>query len=204
MDITIMPKGFSEREKTLIRAQLLAKGRELFATQGIKKANVEDLTKAANISKGAFYLFFDSKEELFFELLGLFEDEYHDKLVEAAARPGASPRQQVKDVLIQAFTIWRTNPLFTHFNQEEYEYLARKLPEELIQSNLNKDAIFVDQLLGQWRDQGVVIDCEPALFLGLTRALFYMSLHEQEVGSGVYPDVINFFIDAIAQQIVRE
>src|SRR5436190_23218582 len=99
-----MPKGFSEREKTLIRAQLLAKGRELFATQGIKKANVEDLTKAANISKGAFYLFFNSKEELFFELLGQFEDEYHNKLVEAAAQPGGSPQQQVKDMLMQAFT----------------------------------------------------------------------------------------------------
>jgi 2-polyprenyl-6-methoxyphenol hydroxylase-like FAD-dependent oxidoreductase len=98
-----MPKGFSERKKTLIRAQLLAKGRELFATQGIKKANVEDLTKAANISKGAFYLFFNSKEELFFELLGQFEDEYHADLIAAAGRPGASPRQQVKDVLTQAF-----------------------------------------------------------------------------------------------------
>ena len=84
-----MPKGFSDREKTLIRAQLLSKGRELFATQGIKKANVEDLTRAANISKGAFYLFFNSKEELFFEILGQFEDEYHANLIEAAARPGS-------------------------------------------------------------------------------------------------------------------
>jgi len=199
-----MPKGFSEREKTLIRAQLLAKGRELFATQGIKKANVEDLTKAANISKGAFYLFFKSKEELFFELLGQFEDEYHADLIAAAARPGTSPRQQVKDVLTQAFTIWRTHPLFTHFNQEEYEYLMRKLPEGFAQVNIDKDAIFVEQLLGQWRKQGVVIDCDPMLFLGLTRALFYMSLHERDLGSGIYPDVIGFFIDVIAQRIVRE
>src|SRR5690349_634019 len=103
-----MPRGFSEREKTIIRAQLLAKGRELFATQGIKKANVEDLTKAANISKGAFYQFYDSKEALFFEILSQFEDEYHAGLLDAAARPSGSPRQRVKDVLTHAFTIWRT------------------------------------------------------------------------------------------------
>jgi len=199
-----MPKGFSEREKTLIRAQLLAKGRELFATQGIKKANVEDLTRAANISKGAFYLFFNSKEELFFEILGQFEDDYHANLIEAAARPGAAPRQRVKDVLTQAFTIWRTHPLFTHFNQEEYEYLLRKLPEELAQTNVDKDAIFVNQLLGQWRDQGVVIDCDPALFLGMMHALFFMSLHEQDFGPAIYPDLIGFFIDLIAQRIVQE
>jgi AcrR family transcriptional regulator len=199
-----MPKGFSEREKTLIRAQLVAKGRELFATQGIKKANVEDLTRAANISKGAFYLFFNSKEELFFEILGQFEDEYHANLIEAAARPGASPQQRVKDVLTQAFAIWRAHPLFTHFNQEEYEYLLRKLPEELAQANVDKDAIFVSQLLSQWRNQGVVIDCDPALFLGMMHALFFMSLHEHDFGPAVYPDLIGFFIDLIAQRIVRE
>jgi AcrR family transcriptional regulator len=199
-----MPRGFSEREKTLIRAQLLTKGRELFARQGIKKANVEDLTKAANISKGAFYQFYTSKEELFYEILGQFEDEYHASLLEAAAQPSAAARQRVKDVLTQAFTLWRTNPLFTNFNQEEFEYLARKLPEEILQANLNKDEIFVDRLLGLWREQGLEIDCEPALFLGLTRALFFISLHERDLGPGVYPDVIAFFIDAIAQQIVRE
>jgi AcrR family transcriptional regulator len=199
-----MPKGFSEREKLVIREQLLTKGRELFATQGIRKANVEELTRAANISKGAFYLFFNSKEELFFQLLSQFEDEYQANLVAAAGRPGTSPRQQVKDVLTQAFTIWRTHPLFTHFNQEEYEYLARKLPESYAQGTIDKDAIFVERLLGAWRAQGVVIDCDPTLFLGLTRALFFMSLHERDLGSGIYPDVIDFFINAIAQQIVHE
>jgi AcrR family transcriptional regulator len=199
-----MPKGFSEREKTLIRAQLLAKGRELFGTQGVRKANVEDLTRAANISKGAFYLFYNSKEELFFEILAQFEDEYHASLLEAAARPGASPRQRVKDMLIQAFAAWRTNPLFTNFNQEEFAYLLRKLPEELVQVNLNKDEIFVEQLLGQWREQGVQVECDPALFLGLMRGLFFLSLHEQDFGPGLHPAVIDFFIDMIAQRIVRE
>jgi len=199
-----MPKGFSEREKTLIRAQLLAKGRELFAKQGVKKANVEDLTRAANISKGAFYLFYNSKEELFFEILAQFEDEYHADLLEAAARPAASPRQQVKGVLTQAFALWRTSPLFTNFNQEEFAYLLRKLPEDLIQLNLNKDEIFVERLLGQWREQGVEIECDPALFLGLMRGLFFMSLHEQDFGPGTYPGVTDFFIDMIARQIVRE
>ena len=199
-----MPKGFSEREKTLIREQLLAKGRELFGSQGVRKANVEDLTRAANISKGAFYLFYNSKEELFFEILAQFEDEYHASLLEAAARPGASPRQRVKDMLTQAFAIWRTNPLFTNFNQEEFAYLLRKLPEELVQANLNKDEIFVVRLLDQWRERGVQVECDPALFLGLMRALFFMSLHEQDFGPGSYPDVISFFIDLIAQQIVRE
>ena len=90
---------------------------------------------------------------LFFEILGQFEDEYHAGLLEAAAQASGSPHHQVKDVLMRAFTIWRTNPLFTNFIQEEFEYLARKLPEELIQANLNKDEVFVGRLLEQWRQR---------------------------------------------------
>src|SRR3712207_797072 len=114
-----MPKGFSEREKAIIREKLLEKGRECFATYGIRKTSVEDLTDAAGISKGAFYLFFDSKELLFFEILGQFETEYHDDMVKVAESAVGTPRERITQFLNQAFSVWRTNPLFTHFNQEE-------------------------------------------------------------------------------------
>jgi AcrR family transcriptional regulator len=199
-----MPKGFSAREKERIRSSLLEQGKVCFTTYGVKKTNVEDLTKAVGISKGAFYLFYDSKEELFFEILAQFEDEYHSNLLKTAMQPDASPRQRIKNFLKQAFTIWRTHPLFTHFNQEEYEYLLRKLPEDKVQANLRKDDVFIGQLLDQWRDHGLAIDCDPNMFLSLMRALFFISLHEHDFGSGMYSNVIDFFIDLIAQRLVRE
>jgi AcrR family transcriptional regulator len=199
-----MPKGFSAREKERIRGSLLEQGKACFATYGVKKTNVEDLTKAVGISKGAFYLFYSSKEELFFEILAEFEDEYHTNLLETAMQPDTSPKQQVKNFLKQAFTIWRTHPLFTHFNQEEYEYLLRKLPEDTIQINQRKDDLFISQLLSQWREHDVLIDCDPNMFLSLMRALFFLSLHEHDFGSDMYADVIDFFINLIAQRLVRE
>ena len=41
----------------------------MFAKFGIKKTGVGDLTRAAGISQGSFYVFFDSKEELYFDIL---------------------------------------------------------------------------------------------------------------------------------------
>ncbi len=198
-----MPRGFSEREREGIRGSLLEKGREFLTTYGVKKTSVEDLTRAVGISKGAFYLFYDSKEELFFEVLGRFEDEYHAELLETALQPGVSPGRQVRDFLKKAFSAWRTNPLFTHFGQEEYELLVRKLPEEKVRANLSKDRIFVGRLLDRWRDHGVVIDCGPDMFLGLMRALFFISLHEQDLGQDIHPAVIDFFIDLISQRVVQ-
>lgn len=199
-----MPRGFSERERERIREGLLEQGQTFLGTYGVKKTNVEDLTRTVGISKGAFYLFYASKEELFYEVLARWEDEYHDGLLGVAVRPGVAPRRQVADFLREAFSVWKTHPLFTRFDPEEYEHLLRKLPEDKIEANLRKDEIFVARLLDLWRDHGVELDCEVDLFLGLMRALFFVALHEEDVGRDAYPAVIEFFIGSIAQQVVQE
>ncbi|RPJ03614.1 MAG: TetR/AcrR family transcriptional regulator, partial [Spirochaetaceae bacterium] len=61
-----MPKGFTEREKELIRKKLYTEGTRLFGQYGVQKTTVDEIAKAAGISKGSFYGFYDSKEELFF------------------------------------------------------------------------------------------------------------------------------------------
>lgn len=199
-----MPRGFSEEEKERIRGGLLEHGRTFLTTYGIKRTNVEDLTRAVGISKGAFYVFYASKEELFYEVLSLWENEYHTELLEAAVRPGVTPRRQVEEFLRAAFSVWKAHPLFTNFDPEEYEHLLRRLPEEKVEANLRKDEVFVGRLLDLWRANGVDIECDADLFLGLMRSLFFVSLHEEDVGRDAYPAVIGFFISSIAGRVVRE
>ena len=198
-----MPRGFTEWERERIRVALLEKGGEFLAGYGVRKTSVEDLTRAVGISKGAFYAFFDSKEELFFEVLGLFEDEYHAEMLRGAVQEGVTPERQVRDFLRGAFSVWRANPLFASFDQAEYEHLVRKLPEEKVRANLDKDQVFIGRLLELWRENGVEIDCKPDVFLGLMRSLFFISLHEEDLGEGVYPVVIELFTDLISERIVR-
>jgi AcrR family transcriptional regulator len=51
------------------RARLLDAARVVFSERGLDRAKVEDITTRAQLSKGAFYLHFESKEEAFRELL---------------------------------------------------------------------------------------------------------------------------------------
>ena len=51
------------------RARLLDAARAVFSERGLDRAKVEDITTRAQLSKGAFYLHFASKEEAFRELL---------------------------------------------------------------------------------------------------------------------------------------
>ncbi len=64
-----MPKWFSEEEKEKIRQQLLEQGEKQFSTFGFKKTNVDEIARAAGISKGAFYRFYESKELLFMDVI---------------------------------------------------------------------------------------------------------------------------------------
>ncbi len=199
-----MPRGFSKEEKERIRGGLLEQGERCLSTYGVRRTSVEDLTRAVGISKGAFYLFYGSKEELFYEVLSRWEDEYHAGLLGAAVRPGVAPREQVAEFMTTAFSAWKTHPLFTRFDPEEYERLLRSLPEEKVEANLRKDEVFVKKLLELWRANGVGVDCDADLFLGLMRALFFVSLHEEDVGRDAYPAVIEFFISSIAERVVQE
>jgi AcrR family transcriptional regulator len=199
-----VPRGFDEREKGRIREALLARGTELFAAHGLKKTNVEDLTRAVGISKGAFYAFFPSKEELFFAVLERFEAEFQAALVTDVFQPGRPPRECFKDFLRRAFTAWRSSALFARFGGEDLAYLRHRLPAEKLEAHVRGDEAFVAEAVARWRREGVAIDCDPKVLAGLLRALVFVSLHEDDVGREVFPEVQELLIDLVAQRVVGD
>ncbi len=56
-------------KKDWTRARILAAAREVFAQRGYHGALVEDVAREAGVSKGAVYVHFPSKEELFLSLV---------------------------------------------------------------------------------------------------------------------------------------
>ena len=74
---------------------LIAAARAEFARRGIRGARVEDITAACALSKGAFYLHFESKEALFAglvrgfqERMGSFVSERERRMADLFARRG--------------------------------------------------------------------------------------------------------------------
>jgi TetR/AcrR family transcriptional regulator, transcriptional repressor of aconitase len=58
-----------EESQAATRGKLLAAATRLFAREGYAAASVDRIAAAAGFSKGAFYSNFDSKEQIFLELL---------------------------------------------------------------------------------------------------------------------------------------
>jgi TetR/AcrR family transcriptional regulator, transcriptional repressor for nem operon len=66
------------------RADLLAAGQAQFLANGVAATSLEDITTRAGVSKGLFYLYFKSKEDLVLALQDQFSSEFAERILAAA------------------------------------------------------------------------------------------------------------------------
>jgi len=82
-----MPKAFSDAERDHIRSRLHEAGAQLFAKQGLRKTTIDEIVRAAGISKGAFYRFYDTKEALCLDVLETIEAGLRSRVLTEALVP---------------------------------------------------------------------------------------------------------------------
>ncbi|UNC92040.1 TetR/AcrR family transcriptional regulator [Candidatus Contubernalis alkaliaceticus] len=199
-----MPRAFTEQEKRYIRKKLLDAGLDLFGSRGVRKVSVDELVQEANISKGAFYKFFASKEDLYFALLDEAQEKFKKSILAAAENtPSDNKSDHLKHIFRQAVKSWTENPLSARLDSDDLEYVLRKMPPELIEEHMSDDADFSKQLLELCSDAGINMGQEPQLVSGLLRSVFLVSLHEERFPADIFPKVIDTLFDLIAEYIAR-
>jgi len=72
------------------RAELLEAARALFLAKGVAATSLDDITQRAGVSKGLFYLYFPSKEDLVLALQEQFSGEVAARMAAAAAAAAAA------------------------------------------------------------------------------------------------------------------
>lgn len=80
----------NERREASIEA-LLAAALRLFVSQGYRSTNLEQISSAAGLTKGAVYFYFGSKESVLLEVLKRVQAIVVDRALEAVARAGENP-----------------------------------------------------------------------------------------------------------------
>ncbi len=198
-----MPTAFTEHEKETIRAQMREKGAKLFEKHGLKKTSVDELTGAVGISKGAFYLFFESKEELFLEILEELEKDFRARIFDFAVSPKTNARPLLADLLNRALLTWDQYPLLKNLSLADFDYLIRKLPPDRIQKHVNQDDDFVNEFLDRIKREGIAVKAPPSLIANLMKSLFFISLHRDDLGSKDYVETMKVLTDLIARYIIE-
>jgi AcrR family transcriptional regulator len=72
------PSNRFERRRSSTRAKLIDAGRVVFGEKGLETATIHDITETADVGRGTFYNFFETKEDLHQAIV--------DEMVEALAR----------------------------------------------------------------------------------------------------------------------
>ena len=197
-----MPKAFTEKEKEILRAQMRQKGGLLFEKQGLKKTSVDELTESVGISKGAFYILFDSKEELFLEILEQIEMDIRTSILEFSVKPKANARRNAGD-LLKGFLLTRdAHPLLKNFSKSDFDYLVRKVPAERALQHARNDEAFTKDFINKIKKEGIAVKASPRVVSSLIKGLFFIGLHREDLGRQAYEESMEVMIDLISGYIV--
>lgn len=142
-----MARSFTEREKENIKRSLQEACKQSWTQYGYKKTSVDDLCKQVGISKGAFYLFFESKEALFCEVLCSVQEQICDMASEIIKK--SKDKYGVAEALKLIYREYDKNNFLYDSDSMDFTILMNKLSEEqakkIEESNRMSQQLFLGQ-----------------------------------------------------------
>ncbi len=142
-----MARSFSEREKENIKRSLQEACKQSWTQYGYKKTSVDELCKQVGISKGAFYLFFESKEALFCEVLCSVQEQICNMASEVIEK--YKDKYGVAEALKLIYREYDKNNFLYDSNSTDFIILMHKLSEEqakkIEKSNQKSQQLFFSQ-----------------------------------------------------------
>jgi AcrR family transcriptional regulator len=199
-----MPKAFTERENGLIKNRLVEQGYKQFSAYGLKKANVEELAKAAGISKGAFYNFYESKEAIFMDVAELAEQRFRQELLAVIDLPGPSSRARLTAVFKKAFDLLKTIPILKFITGSDFDLLLRRVPPEKFQEHMANDQKFLQGLIVRCQDADIPIKVSVEEMAGLLYPLVMTGLQQNDLGPNYFSERLDLLLELVAAYCLGE
>lgn len=192
-----MSKGFTEQEKQNIRTKLLTECQKSWAKYGYKKTSIDDICRKVGISKGAFYLFYKSKEELFTETLCKLQDHMYrltDEIMEKQPN-----KQGFAQALKACYREYNDNFMISDMQSADFLAFVNKLsPEQL--STIEKDSRNGGMLLLNKPYMQFLIDKDEAASIVMS-LLSIVSVKERL--SYDHFAVFDFMVDNLVDKILK-
>lgn len=194
-----MPKPLTDSEREHIKKKLIDEARLCLSQYGMKKTTVDELAKRANIPKGTFYLFYESKELLFFDVICAFHDDLQTKLISriSTVKENINPAK-LTELILELYKLVEESFMLRFLTDGEMELLIRKLPPEIAEAHAEKDDFSLEQLLY------LVPDMKKSNIKGFSAALrgiFLSMLHKHEIGEEVFDDALKIMIHGVVIQM---
>ncbi len=153
------PKRLTRKEKQAeTRALLLEAAERVFLRRGLAASSVEEIAAEAGFTRGAFYSNFDSKDQLFIELLQDRVYRNYARMMDRVEDEGGGPREQlrrgaemVRDVQDHEEGRWLFRLWFECLSQAARDDEFRKLAAGFWSGNR---MLLAERGRGQWKALG--------------------------------------------------
>lgn len=194
-----MPKPLSENERDHIKKRLLEEGKYCLERYGVRKTTVDEIVRRANIPKGTFYLFYNSKELLLFDVFLRIHDDYQEKLItELSDLKDGLTAESMTEILFQMYKAAEESSLLGLTTSGELELLFRKLPPETAAIHAQKDNFQLEALAPMIPNLKAG---SAEVYSAALRAVFLAMLHRQDIGETVFDAALKLMLRGIAIQM---
>ena len=193
-----MAKSFSETERKAIRTRLLDACEASWSRFGFKKTGVDALCRQAGISKGAFYLFYQSKDALFCDTLERVCGRINQLLADHLSYPPS--RRGLCRALETAYQEYDRLRLLFDDGLGDLGVFLEKLPDER-RSRLLSEGVFRPYLPAmtpylQWTDN-------PRQAIDVIVALFQTAHRREPCGYDRFA-VFAFLIELVVDELFAD
>ncbi|MGM0122818.1 hypothetical protein IGI37_000184 [Enterococcus sp. AZ194] len=187
--------AFSEIEKKNIRERLLANCEESWSTFGYKKTSVDELCQKAGISKGSFYLFFDSKEDLFCQVM----IEVQERLIAIAKRTltKTPTKHELAETLKLVFREYSSVPFLTETQSPDFVMFINRLSPEKLEELEEHGSYDIQDII---RESGLTYRIEEQKGLSAL-ALIFRPMNANQQLPWDYLEVFDFTLDTLIEKI---
>lgn len=196
-----MPKYYSEKEKEYIKKRLKEEAAALIGQYGIRHTTVDEIVRRACVPKGTFYLFYESKELLIFEVLLEQHDFVDSQIIESLAKLKGKKvtATELTKTIFDFFKLAFEIPVLKLINTEEVELLMRKLPEKVVAEHFGNDTDMVEKIFS-------IIPAKksfnPKVISASFHAIYFACLHKKEIGEENFDEALKTLIYGVVSQIV--
>ena len=189
-------KSFNAEEREIIRRKLLECCEECWSKYGYKKTNIRELCEAAGISTGAFYMFFTSKEHLFFETAQHVGDRIGAIVYEEM--PQNPTKYDFSRALKKMFREFSKVEWYLR-REDEFSVIVRKLPKDYMANASNKDMADLGEIIKKYK---LIPKLEMGKIIHIMSLLAMSTLNKKMLGDG-YDEAFGFLLDITVEKIFR-
>lgn len=195
-----MPKPFTAAQKETIREKLMEVGRACFLRYGLTKTTLEDLVKPAGIAKASFYLFFDSKETLYIELLLAEMPAMMKRLVDGSFGATENTRQALV-LLIKGIAAEVSSNPFAKMMLDDPDQLQRLASSNGYEDILQRSAAFYGPMVGkivEAQARGDIIEGDPQQILFSLGLIKLLAFNRDKMPDELYNSMMAFVPEVLA------